>query len=102
MITVCHDIEFNGAKSMWFYTGEKYVRHDSKGNIQGQITGENLPDAQELWKARCKAFGAAYPCDSISHPTTGEAIRLKPTEAVFKLYDHWQGVKANADNNDNL
>ena len=93
MIAVCRDIEFNGDTSMWFYTEGGYVRHDSKGNVKGKITGENLPEPEELWKARCKEYGAAYPSDTIPHPKTGVEIRLRPTQALFELFAHWQGVQ---------
>lgn len=94
MIPVCSDIENNGDKSMWFYTEGKYVRHDQKGNIQAQIKGASLPNPQELWKQRCEANGGIYPSESVPHPKTGQAIRLKPTEATFKLFEHWQGVQS--------
>lgn len=79
---------------MWFFDQGKYTRKDEKGNIKGVITGANIPNPVEMWRARCDANGAEYPSDSISHPKTGRAIRLKPTEAVFKLFEHWQGVQA--------
>ena len=85
---------------MWFYTEGKYIRHDSKGNLKGQITGQNLPNPQELWKSRCEANGGVYPSESVPHPQTGQIIRLKPTEAHFKMFEHWQGVQADAVIND--
>ena len=94
MIPVVKDIESNGYQSMWFYTEGKYVRHDQKGDIKGQITGKNLPNPIETWKARCEANGGTYPSDTVQHPKTGQTIRLKPTEAAFRLFEHWQGVQA--------
>lgn len=96
MIPVCKDTEFNGDQSIWFYAKGTYQRHDGKGNIKGKITGENIPNPQELWKTRCKESGGVFPCESIPHPKTGNIIRLKPTEAAFKLFEHWQGVQADA------
>lgn len=96
MIPVCKDLENNGDKSVWFYSDGEYIRHDQKGAIKGRITGKNIPNPQEVWKARCEALGGVYPCESVSHPATGETVRLKPTEAAFKLFEHYQGVQANA------
>jgi hypothetical protein len=83
---------------MWFFTEGAYIRHDQKGAIKGRITGQNIPNPNETWKARCEAFGATYPMDAISHPTTGEHIRLKPTEAAFKIFEHWENARAHLDN----
>lgn len=96
MVPVCKDIEPNGEKSTWFYVDGWYVRHDCKGDIKGKITGKNLPNPQELWKSRCEEIGGVYPDETVSHPKTGQPIRLKPTEATFKLFEHWQGVQADA------
>ena len=96
MIPVCKDAEANGAPSMWFFTDGVYTRHDKQGAIKGRITGENMPNPIETWKARCEALGGVFPCESLPHPGTGEIVRLKPTEAAFKLFDHWQGVCSNA------
>lgn len=93
MIPVCKDMEANGEKSMWFYAEEKYSRYDSKRNLKGQITGKNLPNPQELWKARCETHGGAYPAETVQSQS-GETIRLKPTEAAFKLFEHWQNISS--------
>lgn len=89
MIPVCTDIENNGDKSMWFFMEGKYIRRDLKGEIKGQITGKHLPNPVELWKSRCAETGGVFPAETVAHPATGEAIRLKPTEAVFRLYEDW-------------
>ena len=94
MEVVCKDTEANGQKSMWFFDKGKYVRQDEKGHVKGSITGQNIPNPDELWRVRCEANGAVYPADSISHPKTGQPIRLKPTEATFRLFEHWQGVQS--------
>lgn len=100
MIPVCKDTEENGDTSLWFYNQGAYSRHDSKGNLKGQITGKNVPNPVEVWKARCEALGGVFPCESVPHPGTGQIVRLKPTEAAFKLFEHWQGVQADAQSND--
>ncbi len=92
MIEVCKDIENNGEKSVWSYEDGKYFRHDSAGVLKGQITGQNLPNATQLWQGRCEAYGAEYPSDTIQHPKTGQTIRLRPTEATFKLFEHWNKI----------
>ena len=91
MMEVCTDVEFNGDKSHWFYSGDKYIRKLSNGAVMAEI--KDIPDPYELWKHRCNTYGAAYPAESIFHPKTGREIRLKPTEAVFKLFSHWEQVK---------
>ncbi len=96
MIPVCKDIESNGDRSMWFYDDGKYSRFDGKRNLMGHISGQHIPNPQELWKERCTTNGAAYPAETVAHPHTGQTIRLKPTEAVFKLFEHWQGVQSHA------
>lgn len=103
MIPVCKDVEMNGDTSLWFYANGTYFRHDKTGTLKGRITGKNIPNPNEVWKTRCDENGAKYPCDKIPHNGTGEIIRLKPTEAAFKLFEHWQSVTAqeasNANNN---
>lgn len=96
MIPVCKDTEANGASSMWFFAAGCYTRRDHKGAIKGHITGQNIPNPNEVWKARCEALGGVYPCESVSHPQTGQIVRLRPTEAAFRLFEHWQGVQAHA------
>lgn len=96
MIPVCKDTEHDGSKSMWFFKEGRYTRLDEKGNLKGSISGQNMPNPNDTWKTRCEASGAVYPSDSVSHPKTGELIRLKPTEASFALFQHWEGLKCQA------
>lgn len=92
MVPVCTDTENDGSKSMWFFAKGVYTRLFN-GEIKGRITGENLPNPSELWRQRCETAGAPFPSEIITHPTTHMPIRLKPTEAAFKLFEHWQGAQ---------
>lgn len=93
MIPVCKDIEANGEASFWFFSEGVYVRLQ-RGQERARITGKNLPDPMLLWKQRCEANGAQWPCNAIVNPASrGQEIRLKPTPAAFALFDHWQGAQ---------
>ena len=94
MIPVCRDIESNGDSSMWFYVEGKYVRQDKKGTLKGQISGQAIPNPDTIWRQRCAEMGAQYPDEEIQHPKTGNQIRLKPTEAAFRLFEHWNNICA--------
>ena len=94
MEVVCKDTEANGDPSVWFYDAGFYTRRDSKGAAQGIIAGNQIPNPEELWKARCEAVGKPYPCDSIQNPQTGSVKRIKPADATFALWNHWQKESA--------
>jgi len=95
MIQVCDDTEFNGEKTTWFFENGRYIKKNKNDTVVAAIAGEYLPDPDELWKNRCKSIGAEYPSVSTLHPKTGKAIRLKPSEATFELFDHWEKNNAN-------
>lgn len=91
MIPVCQDFEKNGDKSLWFYNEGQYVRHDKRGKIVGIINGKELPDPDYLWKARCEQMQVDLGTEIFSH--MGKNLRLKPTDAIFSLFKHWQRMK---------
>lgn len=91
MIEVCEDREYNGLKSTWFYNKGEFLRYDALGGLWGRIKGENLPNPMETWRARAKMFGSPL-ADTCKHPKTGMEIRLKPTEATFRLFEYWEQV----------
>ena len=93
MQVVCKDTEADGSPSVWFYADGMYKRLDEKGNAQGLIAGNQIPNPEKLWQTRCEAAGRIYPCDSVQNPQTGNVTRLKPADATFALWNHWQGVK---------
>lgn len=97
MRLVCEDVEYNGDKSEWFYNKGEYSRFDKKGNLCGKIRGENVPNPMDIWKIRADALGSAL-TDTCVNPKTGVTVRLKPTEAVFKIFEHWELERANHDN----
>lgn len=94
MIPVCQDIEFSGEKTIWFFDEGEYIRKNERGETKSRISGLNLPNPEEMWRARCQSFGVDYPAETTEHPKTKKTIRLKPTEAVFKLFSHWESVNA--------
>lgn len=92
MEPVCKDIEANGEESFWFFAEGIYVRL-AGGKQVAAITGKNLPNPVDLWRARCASLGVKFPAKSAAHPMArGQEVRLKPTDAAFALFDHWQQV----------
>lgn len=94
MQVVCKDTEANGQPSMWFYDAGKYSRRDEAGDIKAIINGKEIPDPSALWDSRCQAAGATSGSVQVLNQKTGQTVRLKPTEATFALFNHWQGVQS--------
>ena len=65
----------------WYYLGEKYIR--MKGDaVVSRISGKYIPDPVRLWEGRAKRAGTAL------------TPELRPTDATFALYKHWEAVNA--------
>lgn len=82
---VCNDI--NGATS-WHYDAAKqrYYRLTARGDMVPRISGKYLLDPFALWAQRC--------ADKEVQMGSEAADAYKPQEAVFALWNHWQGVNA--------
>lgn len=83
---VCKD-----GNSTWAYDAESlsYSRTSPDGVTIGRLKGEYLPNPDALWKGRCDARGVAT--------TSIDGMKLRPQDATYALWNHWQGVK-NANN----
>lgn len=90
---VCRDIEANGEGSFWFFSEGFYIRKKA-GEMLARISGKSLPDPDLIWRARCEQHGAPLNSETINHPKTGKTLRLKPTDATFRLFEHWHRVGA--------
>lgn len=91
---VCDDMDYDG-KSSWSYDDERqmYVRMQD-GVMQREIHGQQIPNPVALWKEKCKQVGVEYP-EKVARLPNGNILRLKPTEATFKLWEHWNGQHNN-------
>lgn len=87
-VFVCDD----AGGSKWYFQDGKYIREGKGGGFKiAQIRGKSLPDPVELWAMRCDKYG--LPHDRIEVHVGNAIVRLKPTNATFALYKHWQEVK---------
>lgn len=76
---VCKDISGN-----WYFDGARtYWCLDSDKKPVGKLYAEYVPDPVKIWQAKCEQAGV----------TTDSPIgkRLKPTQTVFKLWEHHYG-----------
>ena len=71
--------------SDWFYDAleQKYWRKDGDGNFMARVSGKYLPDPDKLWADKLSRF---------QNPSQDEKDALKPQQATFTLWEHWQGV----------
>lgn len=87
MKVICQD----SGGTQWEFENGRYFRKDGSGTILGRISGANLPDPFKMWAARCENHGVPMGTEELNEQ--GKSVRLKPSEAVFNLWSHW-----NADN----
>lgn len=68
----------------WYFNGgNTYVCLDNNGKMVGRIFPQHLPNPSELWKTKCQRLKIDM--------QSKEAQSLKPSEAVFKLWEHKNG-----------
>lgn len=67
----------------WHYDNEKYYRMRN-GVEMSRLSGKYLPDPFRLWKAKSRQAGSEN-C----------LPQYKPSEAIFAMFQHWEGVNAN-------
>lgn len=77
MEKVCDD-----AGSSWYYCpdDDKYYRVNAQGQKYRKISGQFLPNPEEVWRQK---IGAA-----ILRGDRPDVNKLKPTPAVYALWDH--------------
>lgn len=61
---------------------DAYLSFDASGKMVGKFPREYVADPYKLWQTRCANAG-------ISDYTTQEALKLKPTQTVFKIWEHY-------------
>lgn len=65
----------------WFFDGNKtYVFINDNGNREGRIFANQLTNPSALWMAKCKRANVSM--------QSKEAMNLKPSEVVYKLWEH--------------
>jgi hypothetical protein len=65
----------------WHFDGDKtYWCLDAKGNRVGKIYKEYIPDPVAIWQAKCLQAGVSM--------QSQEGEQLKPSKAVFDLWEH--------------
>lgn len=81
---VCDDV--NG-DTRWMYdpAAQTYVRYRRDKAVAGVIAGQYLPDPMVIWQQRCANYQV-----EMGSP---ESDVIKPQQATFALWNHWQGVK---------
>lgn len=65
---------------------DAYLSFDVSGKIAGKFPRAYVVDPHKLWETRCVAAGLMN--DGSLDYTTQEALKLKPTQTVFKIWEH--------------
>jgi len=70
----------------WFFSPEerKYFQKDKNGEIQGTITGNNLPDPLDILEAR-KAMVAKLKLPA--------ETRVQADPVTIQLWEHWKDIE---------
>lgn len=65
----------------WHYGGDNtYICLSDNGTLVGRIFSQHLPNPMKLWEAKCNRAGVDI--------RSKDAQSLKPSETVFKLWEH--------------
>ena len=77
----------------WFYHAntKQYFRFDDKGEKNGKILGEFLPDPESLWTHRIDTYNKFNKEQIGRNHEAGQKLKCRPE--TYGLWKHWQEVK---------
>lgn len=79
----------NDGKGQWKFDGEKtYCFFEKDGEISGKIFAEFLPNPDTLWRAKLQRANLKLQDKA--------ALNFKPSEVVYKLWEHKENANINA------